>query len=182
MQAPLHRSGLSPTQAEARLRYLDEIQRRTRRAAYSPAYGLLVVGAIALAHGAVITLWAQAGLEWIVWIGALLALRPLIRWLRRRLAQRGLEGQSRVALASATAAVGFTVLAVATGANPLVSALAAASALMAFLASMPVVSLATVAVGLAGDLAIRQGLAAGTSQILVGMALIALGLWSMRTS
>jgi len=93
---------------------------------------------------------------------------------------QGLEGQKRVAFASAAAAVGFTVLAVATGANPLVSALAAASALMAFLASMPVVSLATVGVGVAGDLAIRQGLAAGTSQILVGVALIALGLWSMR--
>ena len=180
MQARLHRTDVSPTQAAARLHYLNDVQRRTRRAAYSPAYGLLVVGAIALAHGAVITLWPQAGLEWLVWIGALLAVRPLIRWLRRRLEQQGLEGQKRVAFASAAAAVGFTVLAVATGANPLVSALAAASALMAFLASMPVVSLATVGVGVAGDLAIRQGLAAGTSQILVGVALIALGLWSMR--
>jgi hypothetical protein len=41
---------------------------------------------------------------------------------------------------------------------------------------MPVVSLAATAVGLIGDFAIRQGLSAGTGQILVGAAFLAVGL------
>jgi hypothetical protein len=176
MQAPAGHSGLSPSQAAARLRYLNEVQRRTRRASLSPAFGLLVVGVTALAHGLVITLWPHSSLEWLVLVAAIVAVRPLQRWLRRRVERQGLEGRRSVRLASGAAALGFVVLAIATGANPLVSGLAAATALMAFFAGMPVVSLAATAVGLVGDFAIRQGLSAGTGQILVGAAFLAIGL------
>jgi predicted neutral ceramidase superfamily lipid hydrolase len=176
MQAPLGHSHLSPAQAADRLRYLNEVQRRTRRASLSPAFGLLVVGVIALAHGLVITLWPHSSLEWLVLGVAIVAARPLNRWLHRRLERQGLEARRSLRVASAVAALGFVILAIATGANPLVSALAAATALMALFASMPVVSLAATAVGLIGDFAIRQGLSAGTGQILVGAAFLAVGL------
>jgi hypothetical protein len=176
MQAPLGHSELSATQAADRLRYLTEVQRRTRRASLSPAFGLLVVGVVAVAHGLVITLWPHTSVEWLVLVAAIVAVRPLHRWLRRRLERKGLEGRRSVRFASGAAALGFVVLAVATGANPLVSGLTAATALMAFFAGMPVVSLAATAVGLVGDFAIRQGLSAGTGQILVGAAFLAIGL------
>jgi hypothetical protein len=185
MQAPLGHSELSSSQAADRLRYLTEVQRRTRRASLSPAFGLFVVGVVALTHGLVVTLWPHSSLEWLVLVLAIVAVRPLHRWLRRRLESRGLEGRQGVRLASGAAAVGFVILAVATGANPLVSGLTAATALMAFFASMPVVSLTATAVGLIGDFAIRQGLSAGTGQILVGAAFLAIGLltsaWERRS-
>jgi len=176
VQAPLGHSELSPSQAAHRLRYLSEVQRRTRRASLSPAFGLLVVGALALAHGVVITLWPHSRVDWLVLVAALVAVRPLQRWLGRRLERQGLEGRQAVRVASGAAALGFVVLALATGANPLVSGLTAATALMAFFASMPLVSLATTGVGLIGDFAIQQGLAAGTGQILVGAGFLAIAL------
>lgn len=179
MQAPPHHTQFSGTDAATRLRYLSEVQQRTRRAALSPAFGLLFVGAIAVTHGLAVTLWPHSRVEWLVWLGALVAVRPLMRWLRRRLEQRrGIEGQWRARVACAAAAVGFLVLAFGTGANPLISALTAATALMAYLASMPLVSLAAIGVGLIGDFAIRQGLPVGTAQVLVGAALIAIGIAS----
>jgi hypothetical protein len=177
MQAPPGHTHFGPTDAATRLRYLNEVQQRTRRAAFSPVLGLLCVGAIVIAHGLVVTVWPHASLEWVVWVAALVAVRPLMRWLRHRVEQkRGVVGERRVRLASAGAAVGFAVLALVTGANSLVSGVAAATALMAYLASMPLVSLTVVGIGLAGDLAIRQGVPVGTAQLLVGAALLALAL------
>jgi hypothetical protein len=177
MQASPPHTQVSGTEAATRLRYLSEVQQRTRRAALSPAFGLLFVGAIAVTHGLVVTVWPHSRVEWLVWLGALVAVRPLMRWLRRRLEQRrGFESGWHARLACAAAALAFLVLAFGTGANPLVSALIAATALMAYLASMPLVSLAAIGVGLVGDFAIRQGLPVGTGQLLVGAALVAIGI------
>jgi phosphatidylserine synthase len=181
MQAQLRHDHLSPADAAARLSYLDTVQQKVRRAALAPGFALVMLGAVALAHGLLVALGPHGKLDWVVWIVALVAVRPLLRVLRRRLEQlRGMEINPRLRLAAIAGALVFAVLAIATGANPLVSALAAVAALVAYLSGMPIVSLAAIGTGLGGDLAIRQGLPLGTGHLLVGAALLALGLFTLK--
>jgi hypothetical protein len=108
------------------------------------------------------------------------ARRPLLRSLRRRIElRRGLQASARLPLLCALAAAACVGLAFVTGADPFISAIAAATALAAYVAGLPTVAAAAVVVGLVGDVAIEHGLAPATGQVIVGAGLLAAGLVSL---
>jgi hypothetical protein len=77
----------------------------------------------------------------------------------------------------AYAAVGALalVLAIVAGVNPLITVIAAATALRARLAGMPAVALAAVATGALADALLESGVPAAAGEIVLGVALIVLG-------
>ncbi len=180
MQAELDRHHVSHADAAARLRHVAGVQQRVRRASLTPSFALLAVGAIAVCHGVLATLSPHARTLSVLWVVALIAARPGLRVLHRRLdRRRGLESSGRLRLACAAAAAAFVAVAVVIGADPFVSAIAAATALAAYLAGMTAVAIAALGVGVAGDVMIGHGLAPATGQMVVGVGLLAAGLISL---
>jgi hypothetical protein len=162
--------------AAARLRYMTGIQTRTRRAALLPWFALLWLGAVVAAHGALAALWPHSRAVTLAWIGALVAIRPLVRWLRRRLAdRRGLYGSRRLRVACSGAALLAAAAAIAVGASPLVCAIALATALPAYLGGLPEIAVAVVAAG-AIAVAVSADVTPAAGDLTFGAGLIALGL------
>jgi hypothetical protein len=180
MQARVDPNEMSHADAAARLRYLGEVRQRARRASLAPSFALLILGAIAVVHGLLATLWPHASALGVIWIAALIAIRPLLRvLLRRQERRRGVQARPRLRLASAAAAVAFVAIAIASGADAMVAAIAAAGAFAAYLARMPAVAVAALAVGIIGDVLIHDGLAPATGQMIVGAGLLAAGVMSL---
>jgi hypothetical protein len=176
MQARLDDSSLSPAQAAARLRHMEAVRARARAAALAPSFALIALGVVALSHGLLATAWPHARALTIVWVAAVVAVRPALRVLRRRVERgRGVESR-RLPLTCAAGAVAVVAVAIAVGADPLVGAVAAATAVAAALAGMPAVALAAVAAGLAGDAVVATGAAAATGEVVAGAGLLAAGL------
>jgi hypothetical protein len=180
MQARLERHDISHADAAARLRYLGEVQQRVRRATLAPSFALLALGAIATSHGLLATFWPHAAALSVVWIAALVAVRPGLRRLRHHLdRRRGLQARGRLRIVPAAAAGAVAALAILVGANALISAVAAATALAAYLAGMPAVAASAAGVGVVGDIVVRHGMAPATAQLIVGAGLLAAGLASL---
>jgi hypothetical protein len=173
MQAELDRSAVSHHAAAARLRHLSEVRRRARRAALAPSSALLALGAVAVIHGALALAWPHAAVLSAVWVGAVVAVRPVLRRARRR---RGLEAARRLPFVCAAVAVAIAAVSVAAGASPLVSAVATAGALAASLAGMPAIAAAAMVSGLTGDALVAQGLAPAAGELIAGAGLLAAGL------
>jgi hypothetical protein len=180
MQARADGDQMSHQDAAARLRYLGEVQGRARRASLTPSFALLLLGAIAVLHGLLATIWPHANALGVVWIAAIVAIRPVLRWAQRRAEQRrGLEARTRLRLICAAAAVAFVAIAWIVHADAMVAAVAAAGAFVAYLARMPAVALATIVVGVIGTFLIHDGLPAATGQMIVGAGLLAAGVMSL---
>lgn len=167
---------LSVRDAAARLRYLSGVRERTRRATLAPSLALVALGAVLLAHGFLKTVWPHATVASIVLIVGVVAIRPLARWwIVRSAERRGLHGSMRLRVACGAAGVAGVAVAIAIGANPLISAIAAATAVAAYLAGLPTLSAAAVAAGLFGDVMIAHGMAPSVGELIIGAGLIALG-------
>jgi hypothetical protein len=168
---------MDPANAAARLRYVAGVQQRTRRAAVAPSVPLIALGLIVLAHGAVATAWPHAALASLVWVAVAIAARPILRVLRRRLAdERGLHGLTRWRLATGALGLATAGIAVALGAAPLISAIAVATALPAYLAGMPSIALSAVVVGAIADTVVAENASPAVGELIFGAGLLAIGL------
>ncbi len=167
---------LSARDAADRLRYLSGVRERTRRATLAPSLALVALGAVLLAHGLLKTLWPNATVVSVVLIAGVVTIRPLVRWwIVRAEERRGLRGSMRLRVACGAAGVVGVAVAIAIGANPLISAIAAATAVAAYLAGLPTLSAAAVAAGLIGDVMIARGMPPSVGEIIIGAGLIVLG-------
>lgn len=168
---------MDPAHAAARLRYVSGIQERTRRAAVAPSFALIALGLIVMTHGAVATAWPHAALASIVWVAVAIAVRPALRVLRLRTAeQRGVHGLTRLRIATGVVGLATAGFAIALGANPLISAVAVATALTAYLAGLPSIALSAVVVGAIADTMIAENAAPAVGELIFGAGLLALGL------
>ena len=177
MQPLTDNDSLSLRDAEARLRYLGAVRERVHRRALSPGVSAAVLGAVIVTHALLSTAWPHSHAVLAVWIAAVIALRPLVRWVRRRSAERrGLHGRPQLRLACAAAGWAGLAAAVVFGANPLITAITAAIALATYLSGLYTLAAAVIAVGVVGDLAIAHGLARASAELVVGAGLLAAGL------
>jgi hypothetical protein len=169
---------LSPADAEARLRYLAELRTSARRAVLLPSLGLLIaLGVVVASHGALTALWPHGAVVTVAWVAALVLARPALRrWATGALPPRGIERSLRLPLLCAAVAVAAAILADLAGANPLISAIAAGTALRAALAGMPAVAAGALLAGAVGDAMLLEGVAPSTGDLLIGAALVAGGL------
>lgn len=168
---------MDPAHAAARLRYVSGVQERARRAALAPSFALIALGLIVLAHGAVAAAWPRAALASIVWVAAAIAVRPVLRILRRRMAeQRGLHGLTRLRLATGAVGLATAGVAIALGTDPLISAIAVATALPAYLAGLPSIALSAVIVGAIADTVVAENAAPAVGELIFGAGLLAVGL------
>jgi hypothetical protein len=169
-------SAMTEADAAARLRYADGVRTRTRRAVLLPSFGLLaLLGVVLAAHGLVRALSLHGAVISIAWIAALFAARPILLRYARGLEGSDLRAGARLLAAYALAGAAGAALAVAWGADPLVAAIAAATALRAYLAGMPVVALAALATGAIADALLRSDVPVGPGELALGAALIAAG-------
>jgi len=168
---------MSPSDAASRLRYMDGVRARARRALLVPAFVAVALGAVVVAHGALIALWPHGALLSIAWIACLIAARPGLVWQRRRLERRrGLLGRRRLRVACAVAGSIAAVAAVVASADPLVSAAAASVALAAYLGDVPAVAIAALVAGVAGEMALADGASRPVGELLAGAGLVGAGL------
>ncbi len=165
---------LNPTEAAARLQTVRAVRRQVRAAALAPSLVLAALGGVAVVHGALATPWPHTRALTVVWLAALVAVRPGLRWLRVR-AERRRGLQTRLRLVGAAAAVAVCAAAVAAGADPLIGAVAAAAALVAIRAGAVSVAAAVVAVALVADVLIAG---AGPRELAAGAGLLAAALMS----
>jgi hypothetical protein len=167
---------ISDRDAADRLRYVGGVRRQVRKAALAPPLALLVLGSLLIAHGSLATIWPHAAALSIVWVGAVVAFRPIVRWLHVRAAQRrGMEGSARLRLACVAAAALALGVALAVGADPLISSITAAAALAAYLGGMPALAVAALAAGALGDLVRADGATPNVGQLIVGAGLLSAG-------
>lgn len=165
--------------AAARLRYVNSVQERTRRALLAPSYLLIGLGALVAARGALGTVWPHAALVTITWLTAIIAARPVLLWLRRRLEdQRGMYGSLRLRLGVGAAGVAAAAVAIGFGANPFLASIAAATAVTAYLAGLPSIAAAALVVGAVADVVAAEGSTPAAGELVFGAGLIAVGLVS----
>lgn len=166
----------SARDAAARLRYVSGVRERTRRAALAPSLAVAALGAVVLTHGVLKTVWPHATAAWIVLVAGLLAVRPAIRWLIARSEERrGLHAGIRLRFACGAAGVVAAAVAIWMGANPVISATTSATAVAAYLAGLPELSVVIAGAGLTGEVMIAHGIAPSLGELVIGAALIAVG-------
>jgi len=166
----------SARDAAARLRYVAGVRERARRAVLAPSLALVALGVVVVTHGVVKTMWPHATLVWIVLVAGAVAVRPVVRWLIARSGERrGFHGGMRLRVACGAAGALAAAIAVWMGASPLISATATATAVAAYLAGLPELSLAAVGAGVAGEAMLTHGIAPSIGELVIGVALIAVG-------
>jgi hypothetical protein len=162
--------------AVARLDYVRGVRERVRRTALAPSLALVVLGAVLLAHGVLRAMWPHTAVVSIIFLGSVLAARPLVRWLIARSEQRrGLLGSIRLRLICGAAGILGVAIAILLGGNALISAAAAAAAAAAYLAGLPALSAGVIAAGLIGDMMVTHGLSLSVGELVIGAGLICLG-------
>ena len=136
-----------------------------------------VAHAVIVLARAVATAWPHAALASIAWVAVAIAVRPVLRVLRRRMAeQRGLHGLTRLRLATGAVGLATAAVAIALGADPLISAIAVATALPAYLAGLPSIALSAVIVGAIADTVVAENAAPAVGELIFGAGLLAVGL------
>jgi hypothetical protein len=162
--------------AAARLRYVSSVQERTRRALLAPSYALILLGALVAVRGALATVWPHAALVTITWLAVIIAARPLLLWLRRRLeAQRGIYSSLRLRLGVGAAGLAAAAVAIGFGVNPFLASIAAATAVTTYLAGLPGIAAAALVAGIVADVVAAEGSTPAAGELLFGAALIAVG-------
>jgi hypothetical protein len=169
---------LSPADAEARLRYVAQVRTTARRAVLIPSLGLLIgLGVVVATHGALTALWPHGAVVTVAWVAALVLARPALRrWGTGSVLPRGVERSLRLPLLCAAAAVSAGVVADLVGLNPLITAIAAGTALRAALGGMPAVAAGALLAGAVGDAMLLEGVGPSTADLLIGAALVGGGL------
>jgi hypothetical protein len=138
-----------------------------------------VLGVLVAVRGALGTVWPHAALVTITWLAAIIATRPLLRWLRRRLeAQRGMSGSLRLRLGVGAAGLAAAAVAIGLGVNPFLASIAAATAVTAYLAGLPSIAAAALVVGVVADVVAAEGSTPAAGELVFGAGLIAVGLVS----
>jgi hypothetical protein len=162
--------------AVARLDYVRGVRERVRRTALCPSLASVVLGAVLVAHGVLRTMWPHTAVVSIIFLGSVLAARPLVRWLITRSEQRrGLQGSIRLRLLCGVAGIVAVPIAILLGANALISATAAAAAAAAYLAGLPALSAGAIAAGLIGDMMVAHGFPLAVGELVIGAGLLSLG-------
>lgn len=168
---------MSGADAASRLRYVAGVQTRARRAVLAPSFLLVSLGALVLSHAVLVAVWPRGAGITVFWIAAVVAARPGLLWLRRRIEERqGLRGAMRLRLICAAAALTAAALAFGLGASPFVSAIAVATGVSAYLAGMPTVALAAVLIGVVGDELLANGVSSSVGELVFGAGLVIVGL------
>jgi outer membrane lipoprotein-sorting protein len=85
-------------------------------------------------------------------------------------------GAPRLRLACAAVALLVMAAAILVGANPLVTTIAAVTALAAYLAGIPSIAAAAAITGVIGDVVLRDGASRATGEVLFGLGLVVVGL------
>jgi hypothetical protein len=85
----------------------------------------------------------------------------------------------RLRLACAAAALVAVGVAIAFGANTLFSAIAAATAVAAYLGGLTSIAIAAVVIGVMGDIVVARGMQPSLAQLVVGLGIVAAGVVSL---
>jgi hypothetical protein len=179
MQPLADHDSLSLRDAESRLRYLSTVREQVRRRTLSPGISTAVLGAVIIVHALLSSAWPHSRAVLVVWVAAVIAVRPVVRWVHARAADRhGLQGRPRLRLLCAAAGWAGIAAAFVLGADPLVTAITAAIALATYLSGLYALAAAVIAVGIVGDVAVAHGLARTTAELIVGAGLLAAGIAS----
>lgn len=176
MQPLPDHDSLSIRDAEARLRYLGAVRERVHRRTLSPGVSTAVLGAVIVVHALLSTAWPHSRAVLAVWVAAAIAVRPIVRWVHARSADRhGLHTRPHLRLACAAAGWAGIAAAFVFGADPLITAITAAIALATYLSGLYTLAAAVIAVGIVGDLAVAHSVARATAELIVGAGLVAAG-------
>jgi hypothetical protein len=163
--------------AAARLHYAGEVRARTRRALLEPSFALLALGTVVAVHGALAALWPHDAGVAASWLPAVLAARVAVARRRRRVQwRRGMVAAPGLRRACAAIALVAAVAAIALGASPLVTGIAAVTAAAAYLGGLPSIAAAALLTGAIGDVVLLEGAAQPAGELLFGLGLVAVGL------
>jgi ABC-type transport system involved in cytochrome bd biosynthesis fused ATPase/permease subunit len=176
MQPVTDNDSISIRDAEARLRYLNGVREQVHRRTLSPGGATAVLGAVLVIHALLPSAWSRSRVTLAVWVVAAIAVRPIVRWVQARSAdRRGVHGRTRLRLACGAAGWAGIAAALILGADRLITAITAAIALATYLSGFYTLTAAVIAVGIAGDIGIAHGLARSTAELIVGAGLLAAG-------
>jgi hypothetical protein len=171
-----------PADAAARLRYMTDVRQRTRRQVLAPSATLVVVGGLVLTRGVAAERWPRDAAISAGLLGLLVAVRLGLRAWRRRGEPSRWIGTTPIRtrqICAGAGAVGIAV-AVAVGANPLITMIAAMTGVAAYLGGLAWLASGIVAIGLTGDVLVLDGAPAWAGLTIAGLGLLTLGLVSRR--
>ena len=138
-----------------------------------------MLGALVAVRGALATVWPRAALVTITWLAVIIAARPLLLGVRRRLEdRRGIYGSLRLRLGVGAAGLAAAAVAIGFGVNPFLASIAAATAVTAYLAGLPSIAAAALVVGIVADVVAAEGSTPAAGELIFGVGLIAVGLVS----
>lgn len=178
MHPTRHDHDLSAADAESRLRYVQDVRRRTHRVtAVSPVLLVGVLGALVIVRGMLLLYWPHvAGLSAAWYIGVSLGGVAAAIWLENCQRMRtGIQAaRARPALFVATIAAEFVAHAI--GANVIIVGIGVPLALAAWRTGNRTSAAAIVAIGLISEALVLQGTRQWAALVIFGAGLVAVGI------
>ena len=171
--------------AEKRLRYVQDVRRRTRHAGVIPVLvvGILGLGALIIAMGLLMLYWPHvAGIPAAWFLGASAAVLVAERWQahRQRMYSGVLPARARPAVLAIMIAAEFVAHAI--GTNIIIAGAGVGLSLAAWRAGMRTLAVAIAAVGMISEALVLQGTRQWAALLIFGTGLVAVGIMARQTS
>jgi hypothetical protein len=171
---------LRDSDAAAHLRYVAEVRSLTRRGAVMPSSAHLALGALVLIRGLLMRYLPHLTALPTAWLVMLLALRPVSMSLEPGSLLGGVHQKFWDRAAPPLLATACALVAVAIGADALISAVAGALCVSAWRAGLAAIATSTAALGVFSDALAMSGAPPGTALIALGTGLTLLGMARLR--
>ncbi len=163
-----------PGEAEARLRQIRDVRKRTRRAPAAPFIVLTVVGVLFIARGMLLSYWPhETPVSTASVLGMGVALVLTRRWMGRHQHADGILRSPHVRQASALAAIVGALIADVIGVNVLLTGATASLAIAAAMGGFGASAVAIVAIGAMSDALYLQVSSQWAVLIMYGLGLVA---------
>lgn len=168
---------VSAGDAESRLRYVQDVRRRTHQAASSPVLLVGILGALIIVRGMLLLYWPHvAGLSAAWYIGVSLGGVATAIWLEDRQRMRtGVQPRSggRTAVLALTLAAEFVAHAI--GANVVIVAVGVPLALVEWRSGTRMTASAIAVIGVISEALVLQGTRQWAALVIFGAGLMAVG-------
>jgi hypothetical protein len=178
MRFSRHPEALSATDAEARLRYVQDVRRRTRHTTLPPVLMIGILGALVMVRGMLLLYWPHvAGLSAAWFIGVSLGGTVIALWLEdRQRMQTGVQPLTGGRPAIVVVAFAVVFIAHAIGANVVIAAIGVPLALAEWRSGTRTAAAAIVVIGLISEALVLQGTRQWAALVIFGAGLVAVGL------
>jgi len=174
---------MNAADAEARLRYVQDVRRRTRQAGTTPVLLVAILGALIIVRGILLLYWPRvAGISAAWFLGVCVIGLAAAVWLGHRQRTQGGVLPAPAGRWIAVLTIAAEVIAHAIGANVIIAGMAVPLSFAAWRVGMQPIAGAISAIGIISEALVLQGTQQWAALVIFGAGLVAVAIAARQTS